>query len=134
MATTTLTLDIDYDPELTHPEGLASAMDRLLETALSTPGIMEEYGDPRVGEFFVAADGGHPKTGPTVVVEISGGVLQEAYSSDPAVQLRLVDYDTEGCARQQCGDRRDHRRGRPRPACPRRRVSHGPPHGVVWHG
>ncbi len=51
---TTLTLDIDYDPELTHPEGLASAMDRLLETALSTPGIMEEYGDPKMGEFFVA--------------------------------------------------------------------------------
>jgi hypothetical protein len=54
MARTTLTVDIKYDPELTDPEGLASAMDRLLETALSTPGIMEEYGDPKVGEFFVA--------------------------------------------------------------------------------
>ena len=33
---------------------IASAADRLMETALSTPGIMEEYGDPRFGEFFVA--------------------------------------------------------------------------------
>ena len=48
---TTLTVDIDYNPEKTHPEGLASAMDRLMEMALSTPGIMEEYGDPRIGEF-----------------------------------------------------------------------------------
>jgi len=73
-------------------------MDRLLETALSTPGIMEEYGEPRIGEFFVAAaDGSRPQRGPTVVVEIAGGVLQEAYSSEPAVQLLLVDHDTEGC-------------------------------------
>jgi hypothetical protein len=50
---TTLTVDIDYDPAVTDPEGLASAADRLMETVLSTPGIMEEYGDPRFGEFFV---------------------------------------------------------------------------------
>ena len=51
---TTLTCDIEYNPELTDPEGLASAMDRLMETVLSTPGIMAEYGDPKIGEFFVA--------------------------------------------------------------------------------
>ena len=28
---TTLTVDIEYDPELTDPEGLACAMDRLME-------------------------------------------------------------------------------------------------------
>ncbi len=54
MAKTTLTVDIEYDPELTNPEGLASAMDRLLEMAISTPGIMDEYGKPQVHEFFVA--------------------------------------------------------------------------------
>jgi hypothetical protein len=58
MAKTTLTVDIEYDPELTDPEGLASAMDRLLETALSTPGIMDEYANPKVGEFFVASMAG----------------------------------------------------------------------------
>jgi hypothetical protein len=54
MAKTTLTIDITYDPEVTHPEGLASAMDRLLETALSIPQVMDEYGPPKFGEFFVA--------------------------------------------------------------------------------
>ncbi len=54
MAKTTLTVDIQYDPELTDPEGLASAMDRLLETALSIPGVMDEYGNPTMNEFFVA--------------------------------------------------------------------------------
>jgi hypothetical protein len=97
MAKTTLTVDIEYDPELTEPEGLASAMDRLLETALSTPGVMEDYGNPRMGEFFVAqAAEDRPERGPTIVVEIAGGVLQEAYASDTAVQLLLVDWDTEG--------------------------------------
>jgi hypothetical protein len=58
MAKTTLTVDIVYDPKSTDPESLASAMDRLLETVLSTPGIMEEYASPRIGEFFVAQAAG----------------------------------------------------------------------------
>ncbi len=57
MAKTTLTLDVEYDDRVTDPEALASAADRLLETVLSTPGIMEEYGDPRFGEFFVLSSG-----------------------------------------------------------------------------
>ena len=56
---TTLTVDIDYNPKKTDPDGLARAMDRLVETMLSTPGIMQEYGNPRVGEFFVAGATGH---------------------------------------------------------------------------
>ena len=51
---TTLTVEIKYDPRKTDAEGLACAMDRLLETALSTPGVMDEYGNPTIGEFFVA--------------------------------------------------------------------------------
>lgn len=55
-ATATLTVDIEYDPEITDPESLAVAMDRLMETILSTPGIVEEYGNPRVKEFFVVPE------------------------------------------------------------------------------
>jgi hypothetical protein len=51
---TTLTVELEYDPAKTDPEGLACAMDRLLETALSTPDILEEYGNPKIREFFVA--------------------------------------------------------------------------------
>jgi len=97
MAKTTLTLDVTYDDEVTDPEAIASAADRLMETVLSTPGIMEEYANPRFGEFFVARTANNsPPARPTVVVEVSGGVLQEAYANS-AVQLVLVDWDSEGC-------------------------------------
>jgi hypothetical protein len=69
-----------------------------METVLSTPGIMDEYGQPRFGEFFVAkANDCQPQPCSTVIVEIAGGALQEAYSSDPSIQLMLVDWDAEGC-------------------------------------
>ncbi len=62
MAKTTLTVDVEYDDQVTDPESIASAADRLMETVLSTPGIMEEYADPRFGEFFVlsSAAGAEP--------------------------------------------------------------------------
>ncbi len=50
----TLTIDVEYDPDITDDEGLAYALDRLMETALSTPGILDEYGNPRIGQFFIA--------------------------------------------------------------------------------
>ena len=92
---TTLTVDIEYDPARTDPEGLACAMDRLLEMALSTPDILSEYGNPRVGEFFVAVETTTPPK-PKVVLNISGGVLQDVFSSDPAIAVVNVDWDTEG--------------------------------------
>ncbi len=51
----TLTIDVEYNPDITDDESLASALDRLMETALSTPGILDEYGNPQVGRFFIAA-------------------------------------------------------------------------------
>ena len=89
---TTLTVEIEYNPEMTDSESLACAMDRLLETALSTPGIFDEYGNPKVREFFVAKETPAPK----VVLNISGGVLQDVFSSDPAISVVLADWDTEG--------------------------------------
>lgn len=52
----TLTVTVTYDPAVTDPEALASAMDKLVETATSTPGILSEYGDPSLGEFLVGRD------------------------------------------------------------------------------
>ena len=68
-----------------------------METALSTPGILEEYGDPTVREFFVAKETTAPPA-PKIVLNISGGVLQDVFSSDPAITVALVDWDTEGCS------------------------------------
>lgn len=50
----TLTIDIEYDPAATDDESLAYALDRLMETALSTPGILDEYGNPQIGQLFIA--------------------------------------------------------------------------------
>jgi hypothetical protein len=57
MAQTILTAEIEYNPDVTDPERLAAAMECLLETALSTPGILDGYGNLRVGQFRVAAEG-----------------------------------------------------------------------------
>jgi hypothetical protein len=93
---TTLTVEIEYDPARTDPEGLACAMDRLLETALSTPDILDEYGNPTIGEFYIAKQLPLPPA-PKVVLNISGGVLQDVFSSEPTITVVLVDWDTEGC-------------------------------------
>ena len=91
---TTLTVEVEYDPAATDPEALACAMDRLLETALSTPGVFDDYGNPKVGEFFVAKEMASPAL--KIVLNISGGVLQDVFSSDPAIAVTRVDWDTEG--------------------------------------
>ncbi len=51
---TLLTLEVEYDPSVTDPEGLATAMDRLMETVCSTPDILDDYANPSIGEFLVA--------------------------------------------------------------------------------
>src|SRR3989304_5720283 len=93
---TQLTLEIQYDPAVADPEGLASALDRLLETALSTPGVLSEYGNPVVGEFLVAdgrtAATGASRASPRLVLEIRGGLLQAAHCSDPRVERALGDW------------------------------------------
>ena len=93
---TTLIVEVEYNPRETDPEGLACAMDRLLETVLSTPGIMDEYGNPAIREFFVAKET-VATPAPKVVLNMGGGLVQEVFASDPAITVALVDWDTEGC-------------------------------------
>ena len=85
MAKTTLIVDVRYDPRRTDPEALANAMDRLLETALSTPGIMDECANPQVGEFFVANPVATDLQRYTL--QIDGGLLRQ----QRALLLRLLD-------------------------------------------
>ena len=95
--TTTLKVDVDYDPEKTDPEALASAMDRLMETVLSTPGIMEEYGEIKVDEFFVLeCPDALPQQAPRVLLSIEGGVVQDVYGTRQPTEVTVVDFDTEG--------------------------------------
>ncbi len=53
--TVRLWTEVTYDPRVTDPESLATMLDCLLETVLSTPGITEEYGDPEIGDFSVSS-------------------------------------------------------------------------------
>jgi hypothetical protein len=75
MAKTTLTVDVRYDARRTDPEALACAMDRLMESVLSTPDIMLEYGNPTVEEFFVADIAASKRHG--YVLRIDGGLLRK---------------------------------------------------------
>lgn len=50
-----LSVDVRYDRRVTDPDSLAVAMDVLLRTAVSTPGILDEHGDPEAGQFVAAA-------------------------------------------------------------------------------
>ena len=67
---TTLFLQIEFDPDRTDPDSLATAMDRLLETACSTPGILDEYGNPKIGEFWVTSAGSTRDTAKRIIQEL----------------------------------------------------------------
>lgn len=49
MATYTFTLPVEHGDDQ-DADSLGYAIDALLETALSTPGILDEYGSPTIGE------------------------------------------------------------------------------------
>lgn len=51
-----LYVDVTYDPRITDGESVANALDQLMETALSTPDILDEYGNPDIGAFYVLED------------------------------------------------------------------------------
>lgn len=51
-----LTLSVTYDDKVTDGESLCSAFDTLLDTAMSTPGILDEYGNPNVDPFGLLED------------------------------------------------------------------------------
>jgi hypothetical protein len=85
-------LSVEYDPAVTDPESLASALARLMETACLRPGILDEHGNPRIEPFSVAND----KQSPTIVVNVDGGVVQDVFCTLPDAQLIMVDWGCDG--------------------------------------
>ena len=53
MKRATLTLDVYFDESLTSSVNVAAVLDQLLETAMSTPGILEEHGEVQVEEICI---------------------------------------------------------------------------------
>jgi hypothetical protein len=47
--TITLKIEVTYDTHYTNAEGVADAVNTLLNTALSTEGILDEIGNPAIG-------------------------------------------------------------------------------------
>ena len=54
--TAMLKLPVTFDDNITDAEGVATAVDKLLETALSTPGILDDYGNPQIGQAYVGKE------------------------------------------------------------------------------
>jgi hypothetical protein len=48
-----LKLPVTFDDQKTDLDSVSSALDTLMETALSTPGILDEYGVVEVGPLIV---------------------------------------------------------------------------------
>lgn len=54
--TATFLIKVDYDDRSTDPDALGEALDRLMETVLSTPGILDDYGQVEVGKFEIPSN------------------------------------------------------------------------------
>ena len=54
--TAKLTIEVEFDDEITDAEGMAAAVDILLNNALSTEGILDDYGNPQIGQPCVAKE------------------------------------------------------------------------------
>ncbi len=56
MKTATLQLTVRYDENITDADAVTNAANLLLSTALSTPDILQEYGNPTFSEFEIVID------------------------------------------------------------------------------
>ena len=50
---TKLFIEVEFDGDQTDAESVASAADTLLQSALSTPGVLDDFGNPQFGEFVI---------------------------------------------------------------------------------
>jgi hypothetical protein len=72
MKTAIVSFEVEYDEDRTDSDAVTCALQVVLETALSTPDLLGEYGDVLVGDFTVrdedpdAPFGLLPQTGDSV--------------------------------------------------------------------
>ena len=51
--TSTMTVEVEYEEtDEVDAEGISNALDILMDTAISTPDILDDYGNPSVGAFI----------------------------------------------------------------------------------
>jgi len=56
--TVTLSFEVTFDADFTDGESVASAFDQLIETGMSTTGILEDYGPLEFTETVLRGDDG----------------------------------------------------------------------------
>jgi hypothetical protein len=56
MRTVNMNIDVTFDDAVTDAESVSNALDTLLETAMSTPDILDEYGEVSVGPFLLGPE------------------------------------------------------------------------------
>ena len=108
-----LCLEVEYNPEHTDPEGLANALDRLLETVLSTPGITDEYGEPHFGPCWVSSTdspgAGHlDLLGGQIQIDVEDGaanITSALQRIDPSEPEGNGDIQQEPCDAEDVEDR-----------------------------
>jgi hypothetical protein len=86
MAKTVLTIEVEYDENMTDADGVASAVGLLLDNALSTPGILDDHGELRLGDVVAGpeaatADASQAASGPYKIFRIP---LEISFTTDPA--------------------------------------------------
>ncbi len=88
MAKTVLTIEVEYDERATDPDSLASAVNILFQTALSTPGVLEDLDSLRFGE--VAATPADDKTCMSNLVPSGNAapILDDAKIDEEAIRFR----------------------------------------------
>jgi len=47
----TLQMTVRYDARVTSADAVTDAVNQLLENAMSTPGVLDEVGDPTIGDL-----------------------------------------------------------------------------------
>ena len=67
-------IPVEYDHRHADPDGLAVAIDKLLETATSTPGILDDYGNPKIGPTELPAHQFGDCDNPNAVLDEHGEV------------------------------------------------------------
>ena len=49
----TLYVEVEFDDAITDADSLSNGLDILMDNAKSTPGILDDFGDPRITGFYV---------------------------------------------------------------------------------
>ena len=91
-----MSLTVTYDENKADVDGLAQAMDTVLQTALSTPGLLSDFGNVEIGSLDV--DGSEDLAPSVSDGHVECVVCEETFASDEAAPCQTCGEETcEDC-------------------------------------